>query len=299
MIRLIHLFADKQDVVRIMLKTDFFEYEYVNPLHKNKDLLSDTHNIVESIFRQVDSEKEYLGTIEITYTQKVITNKIRNFIVMGFIIIASIIGIISGSTIFLLNKIFNVPFTFLITGINKIAGGDYAYLSNIESNIRISQEFKPLLSSRRHAPAGGRHRTGVVDQPRVGSVDDDPNSRSIVRRLMEPLDFEVAEAENGQEGVDVARRLRPDVMLMDMRMPVMTGLEAVSRIRRIDELRDVVIVGFSANLFDSDKHESLRAGCDSFISKPLAVEELFAVMHSCLKVEWVYAEVDKDDLSAC
>ncbi len=125
-------------------------------------------------------------------------------------------------------------------------------------------------------------------------VDDDPNSRSVVRRLMEPLDFEVAEAENGQEGVDIARRLRPDVMLMDMRMPVMTGLEAVSRIRRIDELRDVVMLSFSANVFDADKHESLRAGCDGFISKPLAVEELFAVMRSCLKVEWIYAEEDED-----
>ena len=111
---------------------------------------------------------------------------------------------------------------------------------------------------------------------------------------MEPLGFDVALAENGKEGVESARRLRPDVIVMDMRMPVMTGQEAVSRIRRIEELRDTVILGFSAGVFESDKEDCLKAGCDGFISKPLQVEELFAVMRSCLEIEWVYAEADEE-----
>ncbi len=125
-------------------------------------------------------------------------------------------------------------------------------------------------------------------------VDDDPNSRSVLRRLMEPLGFDVAEATNGKEGVEVARSLRPDVVMMDMRMPVMTGLETVSRIRQIAELRETVILGFSASVFDSDKEDCLRAGCDGFISKPLVVEELFATMRSRLGIEWIYAEADEE-----
>ncbi len=124
-------------------------------------------------------------------------------------------------------------------------------------------------------------------------VDDHSNSRSVMRGLMELWGFDVAEAENGKEGVKSARRLRPDMILMDMRMPVMTGLQAVSRIRQIKELRDVVILGFSAGVFDSDKKDCLKAGCDGFISKPLAVEELFAEMRSCLGIEWIYAEADE------
>ncbi|MCP4623507.1 MAG: response regulator [bacterium] len=125
-------------------------------------------------------------------------------------------------------------------------------------------------------------------------VDDDPTSRSVMLRLMKPLGFEVEEAVNGKEGVEGARRLRPDVVVMDMRMPVMTGLEAVSRIRRIEELRDTVILGFSASVFESDKKDCLRAGCDGFISKPLAVDELFAVMRSRLGIEWIHAGADED-----
>ncbi|MCP4690108.1 MAG: response regulator [Desulfobacterales bacterium] len=129
---------------------------------------------------------------------------------------------------------------------------------------------------------------------RVLVVDDDPDSRSVPRTLMETLGFEFAEAANGKEGVESARRPRPDMILMDMRMSVMTGLEAVSRIRRIEELRDTVILGFSANVFESDKKDCLRAGCDGFISKPLAVNELFAVMRSHLEIEWIHAEADEE-----
>ncbi len=128
-------------------------------------------------------------------------------------------------------------------------------------------------------------------------VDDDPNSVSVLRRLLKPLGFDVAEAENGKEGVKSACRLRPDIILMDMRMPVMTGLEAVSRIRQIEELRDTVILGHSANVFDSDKEDCLQAGCDDFISKPLVVEELFAVMRFRLGIEWIYAEADEQGIS--
>jgi len=150
-------------------------------------------------------------------------------------------------------------------------------------------------TSEKPDPQEARKVVGYKGKRRsVLAVDDDLNSRSVLRRIMEPLGFDITEAENGQEGVEFARRLRPDVILMDMRMPVMTGLEAVSHIRKLEELRDTIIFGYSASVFDSDQNDCLRAGCDGFISKPLKVEELFAMMRSRLGIEWKYAVAEEE-----
>ena len=105
---------------------------------------------------------------------------------------------------------------------------------------------------------------------------------------------DVIEAEDGKEGVESACSSKPDVILMDMRMPVMTGLEAVSRIREVQKLKDTVIFGFSASVFESDKEDCLHSGCNGFISKPLVVGQLFSELHSHLGIEWVYAGTEEN-----
>jgi len=163
------------------------------------------------------------------------------------------------------------------------------------SLFRFDVRLPVVELSEASAEKGMQKITGYKgDNRSVLVVDDNSTNRSLLRRLMEPLGFNVTEAENGKEGIESARRLRPDMIIMDMRMPVMTGLEATSRIRQIEELRDTVILGFSASIFESDKNECLRAGCDGFLSKPLQVEEFYAVMRSHLGIEWIYAETDEE-----
>ena len=125
-------------------------------------------------------------------------------------------------------------------------------------------------------------------QCRVLVVDDKPYNRSIIVDLLEPLGFSVAEAEDGQQGVAQAQALQPDLIVMDLVMPVMTGFEAAQAIRQIAAIKDVVIIAASASVFEQDRQASGTAGCDGFIPKPVNTEQLFDLMATHLDLEWIY-----------
>ncbi len=124
---------------------------------------------------------------------------------------------------------------------------------------------------------------------RVLVVDDKEYNRSVIVNLMTPLGFEVQGAENGKIGVEKAREWRPDLVIMDLVMPVMTGFEAVPLIRQIPGMENVSIIAASASAFEKDEQESISVGCNAFVSKPVNIERLFAVMETHLPIEWTYA----------
>ena len=113
--------------------------------------------------------------------------------------------------------------------------------------------------------------TGPV---RVLVVDDKAENRSILVDLLAPLGFDVAEAENGQEGLEKARALHPHLILTDLVMPVLDGYETVRSLRADPELRDVAVIALSASVFDQNRKESLAAGCDDFEPKPIQIDSL-------------------------
>lgn len=120
-------------------------------------------------------------------------------------------------------------------------------------------------------------------------IDDKWENRSVLINLLMPLGFEVIEASNGQEGVDLAVQGRPHLVLMDLVMPVMDGFEATRRLRACPELQDLVILAASASTFDQDQRSSLEAGCDGFIAKPIVAPELLETLRSHLQLEWIHA----------
>jgi signal transduction histidine kinase/DNA-binding NarL/FixJ family response regulator len=120
-------------------------------------------------------------------------------------------------------------------------------------------------------------------------VDDKPYNRSFLVNLLEPLGFEISEAENGLEGVEMALAKKPDMILMDLVMPVMTGLEAAERIRRETTLQETSIIALSASAFQSDIDESLAAGCNAFLPKPVDTAELLKTLGEQLDLDWIYA----------
>ena len=126
-------------------------------------------------------------------------------------------------------------------------------------------------------------------------VDDKLPNRLVLLNLLEPLGFEVVLAENGQEEVAKAKEIQPDLILTDLVMPVMTGIEAVQEIRQIPELQEVVIIAVSASVFEMDRKKSVSVGCNSFLPKPVKAEKLFALLETHLKLEWVYSESVTDD----
>ena len=124
---------------------------------------------------------------------------------------------------------------------------------------------------------------------RVLIADDKRENRAVLVDMLAPLGFVIAEAGNGQEVLDVAARFRPDVVLMDMRMPVLDGLEATRRLRQSEALRDVIVIAVSASAYGHHREQYLAAGADDFLSKPFRQEKLLELLGARLGLDLVYA----------
>jgi signal transduction histidine kinase/DNA-binding NarL/FixJ family response regulator len=149
-------------------------------------------------------------------------------------------------------------------------------LSEIEASPLIEKETL-------HAITGyhGKKRKILI-------VDDKYTNRAILRTLLSPLGFEIEEAENGQEAVDKAQTTLPDMIFMDIVMPILDGFEATEKIRKIPELKKTIIIMISASVYGMDRQKSLAAGCNDFIAKPLSAEDVLKKLASHLELEWEY-----------
>ncbi|AOW99565.1 hypothetical protein BJP34_08955 [Moorena producens PAL-8-15-08-1] len=128
-------------------------------------------------------------------------------------------------------------------------------------------------------------------------VDDQLENRLVLLNMLAPMGFDIVTAENGQQAVDMASELHPDLILTDLVMPVKTGFEAVNEIRQIAELKDIPIIAVSASVLDMDQNKSKRVGCQAFLSKPIDQNQLFALLGQYLPIEWVYEPIDDMGLS--
>jgi two-component system, cell cycle response regulator DivK len=113
---------------------------------------------------------------------------------------------------------------------------------------------------------------GVTDMPRVLYIEDDPNNRLLVRRILLAEGIAVDEATNARDGITMAAANPPDLILMDISMPDMDGLTATGRIRQIPEIAHLPIVALTANAMTGDREMILKAGCDGYISKPINID---------------------------
>lgn len=120
-----------------------------------------------------------------------------------------------------------------------------------------------------------------MGQPRVLIVEDNVDNFELVRFLLERAGYQVLSATNGREGLDVARRERPDLILMDLSMPEMDGWNAASRLKADEETRHIPILALTAHTLPGDRKRAIDAGCDGYISKPINVasfEKLVATL---------------------
>ncbi len=144
------------------------------------------------------------------------------------------------------------------------------------------------------AKADERKIVGLKEEKyRVLVVDDQSENRSVLVGLLSPLGFEVVEATDGQECLNRALEIKPDVILLDMVMPGMDGFEVVRRLRQLPGLQKIVVIATSASAFADDKEKCLAAGCDGFISKPVQAEKLLEQLRLHLELEWVYEHKDE------
>ncbi|QJW98990.1 PAS domain S-box protein [Frigoriglobus tundricola] len=125
---------------------------------------------------------------------------------------------------------------------------------------------------------------------RVLIADDVEDNRQLLALLLAPVGFEVRLATNGAEAVRAFEHWRPHLILMDFRMPVMDGREAIRRIRAADGGRDPKIIAVTASAMDENRLDLMAIGADDFIGKPFREVEMFQKIHTHLGVEYVYAD---------
>ena len=163
------------------------------------------------------------------------------------------------------------------------------------STFRFEVEAQPVQAATATAMVSTKTVTGYAGpRKKVLVVDDIAENRAVTIDLLTPLGFEVAEAANGREGLEMAQRLRPDLILMDIVMPELNGLAATRRLRQLDAFRDVPILAVSASVSASDSEQSLAAGMNAFLFKPLDADKLLEQMAKLLRLEWTYASAQAE-----
>ena len=111
--------------------------------------------------------------------------------------------------------------------------------------------------------------------------DNEDNVYMLVRRLRRH-GFEVIVAADGAQGIEAARRERPDLVLMDLSLPVLDGWEATRRLKQAAETRSIPVVALSAHAMAGERERALEAGCDDYDTKPVDLERLLAKIRAQL-----------------
>ena len=112
--------------------------------------------------------------------------------------------------------------------------------------------------------------------------DNDDNVYMLKMRLELLGDFEVLAAEDGEKGCEIALRERPDIILMDLEMPVIDGWEAARRLKGDPQTHDIPVIALSAHALAGEREKAIAAGCDEFDTKPIEFERLVATVRRLL-----------------
>ena len=117
---------------------------------------------------------------------------------------------------------------------------------------------------------------------RILVIEDTEDNRQIMRDLLTSVGYELIEAVNGEEGVAMAKQHKPDLILMDIQLPILDGYEATRRIKAIPELAGIPIIAVTSYALAGDEAKTRDAGCDAYVAKPLCPRQLLAKVREFL-----------------
>ncbi|MGH7317082.1 MAG: response regulator [Candidatus Rokuibacteriota bacterium] len=118
---------------------------------------------------------------------------------------------------------------------------------------------------------------------RILVIEDQEDNRRILRHLLKSADYEVIEALTGEDGVALAERERPDLILMDIQLPGLDGYEATRRIKANPMLRHIPIIVVTSYALSGDDVKAFDAGCDAYVTKPFSPRQLLAKIQEHLR----------------
>ena len=113
-------------------------------------------------------------------------------------------------------------------------------------------------------------------------VEDDPKNMNVVAMALRPHGYTLLEATDGEEAIEIALRDTPDLILLDMQLPKMSGLEMTRKLREMPAFSHIPIIALTAYAMKGDKEKFIEAGCDAYLSKPINTRELPRVIAEIL-----------------
>ena len=119
-------------------------------------------------------------------------------------------------------------------------------------------------------------------QDKILVVEDNPMNMRLIEMTLSTRNYTLLKATDGQEALDIAKRERPDLIIMDINLPGMSGLEVTKRLRETPALSDTPIIGITAYAMMGDREKVLESGCDVYLSKPINTRELPVIIAEML-----------------
>ena len=183
----------------------------------------------------------------------------------------------------------------------NLMGGEINVTSelNVGSVFRFDIPVKVASENEIVSDTPTRQAVGLrADHPgyRILIAEDHRESRQLLVELLRPFGFEIREASNGLETIDLWQSWQPHLIFMDMQMPVMDGHAAIRHIKSTPESNDTVIIAITASAFEEDRENILEEGADDFVRKPFQDGLIYAKLAEYLDVEIIYEEFGSDSV---
>ena len=177
----------------------------------------------------------------------------------------------------------------------KLMGGEIFVTSHvgIGSIFRFGIKFTAGSQETLRTESQPQHVVGIAQGqkiPRILVAEDSQENRFLLVKLLKSVGLEVSEVVNGQEAVEFFEEWHPDLIFMDIRMPVMDGLEATRLIKANQAGGTSKIVALSAHVLEDEREEIRLAGCDDFVGKPFRFDQIFSVMANQIGLNYVYKD---------
>ncbi|HBE19655.1 MAG TPA: histidine kinase [Cyanobacteria bacterium UBA11149] len=185
----------------------------------------------------------------------------------------------------------------------QLMGGDMSVNSTLGSGTNFKFNIQAIIGDNSQIKSPKNYRRVIALEPnqpqyKILIVDDKPLNRQLLIKLLNPLGFELQEASNGKEAIEIFQTYSPHLIWMDMRMPVIDGYEATKHIKSTIKGQATAIIALTASALEEERAVILSAGCDDFIRKPFREEDIFNAMHKHIGVRYVYEEAIPTDTLA-
>jgi Signal transduction histidine kinase len=179
----------------------------------------------------------------------------------------------------------------------QLMGGDIQVESIPEQGSIFTFEIQAKIDTETPISPGKNYQQIIHLAPnqnpaRILIVDDDSDHRSLLVKMLNRIGFEVQEASNGQEALNLWQSWQPDLICLDMQLPILDGFATARQIRSQEQQKSIPILAITASVFDRDRQSISVSGCNDWISKPFKEEVLFQKIKEHLGVEYVYQESD-------